>query len=114
MKQKEIVVRAFLKEIKNGYITFLFFANELEPFTKKFITEYYKGQNSTVTDNGFKVKYISNSKAFRDKAGLTQISIYDLINQGVEAKLLLKHFNFNANGKRIMGWNLTLICMNPI
>ena len=113
MKPKELIIRAYLKNVDSNHLTFLFFADDTEPFTKKFLTEYYNGQNSSITDSQFKVKYISSSAAYKDKAQLVQIPIHDLIGQSVEAHVLLKHYNFISNGKKIIGWNLTLLYMNP-
>jgi hypothetical protein len=112
--QRELTIRAFLREYKAGQLIFAFLDDEREPFTKKFLTECFRAQNSPVIPGGFKVKNVASSKAYRDKACLHQIPTMDLVNNVVEARVVMKHYSFTNKGKKIFGWNLTLIDMSPL
>lgn len=111
MKTKELIFKAYYAGHDDTYLQFFFLNDDAEQFTKKFLTEYYEGQNKGIGEASFKVKYNSKSRAYENKTLKNQIPIFDLERKVVELKVLLKHYSFTSNEKKIMGWHLTLIHM---
>jgi hypothetical protein len=113
MRSFEKNLRGLFYECDEKTATFYILAEEISPDTYKFLHTYFPGQNRSITANKFKVKISSNTKAHLDKAEQSPVYYMDLIEQMVEIKVLVKHYSFSSNGKKITGWNMQLIEMHP-
>lgn len=100
----------------NKKMTLLFLDDEIEPFTKSFLTKYYSSaQNNPVKYNEFYVKIDARkSICYLDKASQIIVPIQDNLDKVVIMDITIKHYNFTNNfGKKIIGWNIHLINMKP-
>ena len=119
MLRKEYNIKAYFKHYntENKKLTLLFLDNEVEPFTKDFLTKYYSNaQNNPIKDNEFYIKHdIKKSVCYLDKKEQVMIYIQDLLDQIVSIVIYIKHYNFSdrMTGKKIIGWNIHLVKMQP-
>lgn len=117
--RKELKIRAYYKSCDNESkkLTMLFLDDNIDPYTRSAITRlYYPAQcnpmNQAKTE--FYVKFNSASRAYLDLMDASPTSIQSLVDQVVEIIVYIRHYNFvGANGKKIIGWNLNLIKINP-
>lgn len=119
MKQKEITIKAFFKSYDENYkkLTLLFLDDEVEPFTKSFLTKYYSSaQNNPIKYGEFSVKHdVRKSRVYIDKGEQILAPIQDLLDQIVEMTVFIRHYNFtDKSGKKIIGWNINLVKMIPV
>jgi hypothetical protein len=116
MLKKEIYLRAFFKsyDSENKKLTMLFLDDEIEAFTKDFLNKYYSAaQNNPVKSQEFYVKWDKKSIAYVDKSGVCLVPVQELIDKVVNLCVYIKHYNFMSNGKKIQGWNINLVKINP-
>lgn len=114
--KKEINLKAYFKSYdqENKKLTLLFLNEEIEPFTKDFLTKYYSAaQNNPVKPQEFYVKWNKICKVYIDKADMCQVPVQSLQDKVVTLSVYIKHYNFVSYGKKIQGWNINLVKMNP-
>jgi hypothetical protein len=116
MRSKEFHIKAYYESYatdKNRLIM-LFLDDEVDPFTKSFLTKYYSSsQYNPIHNNKFDVKYTKKSIGYLDKAKQVITPVHNLVDQIVYMTVYISHYNFNANGKRIVGWNINLVDIAP-
>lgn len=114
---KHITIKAFLKtnDIANKKLTMIFLDDEVEKFTREFLTKYYNNaQNNPIRNNEFYVKFNFNSKCYLDKNKTCIGSMNALVDSVVLAKVYIKNYNFtNPDGRKIIGWNINLVDLWP-
>jgi hypothetical protein len=117
MRSKEFTIKAYFESYdrdKNKLIM-LFLDDEVDTFTKSFLTKYYSSsQYNPIHNNKFDVKYTKKSIGYLDKAKQAITSVHNLMDQIVNMTVYISHYNFNANGKRIVGWNINLVDITPV
>lgn len=116
MIRKEINLRAYFKSCEDKKLTMLFMDDDIETFTKQFLTKYYSNaQNNPIRNQEFYVKFDQKkSICYLDKADQIIIPIEELLNKFVEMTIYIKHYNFISNGRKVIGWNINLINMRPL
>lgn len=118
MLKKEINLRAYFKsyDATTKKATMLFLDDDTEKFTKEFLTQYYSAsQNNPIRMQEFYVKFDQKkSFCYLDKSDQIRVPIQDLLNKVIIMVVFIKHYNFNSNGKKIQGWNINLLKMNPL
>lgn len=116
MQYKILNVQGFFKTCDINYkkITFLLLDDEAN-LTKNILMKYHSEyQKNPINDTEFYVKFDNKSKCYIDKADLAQIPITNLVDQVVTMQVYMKHYAFTDKyGKKITGWTLNLIKMNP-
>ena len=117
MRSKDFNIKAYYESYdrdKNKLIM-LFLDDEVDPFTKSFLTKYYSSsQYNPIHSNKFDVKYTKKSIGYLDKAKQVITPVHNLVDQIVNMTVYISHYNFNSNGKRIVGWNINLVDIAPI
>lgn len=109
MRKKEYTFRAFLKSIDfdNKKIEFLFLDDEIEKFTKSFLSGYCNHMRTPVNSLGFVAKFDYSTISFSDKTQLCSTPLLQLVDKIVELTAEVKHYNFlDKNKTRIIGWKL--------
>lgn len=118
MSKKEFTIKAYFNSYNPEYkkMTMLFLDDEIEPFTKSYLTKYYFGaQNNPIKNGEFYVKFdVKKAKVYADKSCQFNTAVQELLDQVVEMRVYIKHYNFvDKSGKKIIGWNINLISMIP-
>ena len=115
MIRKEINLRAYFQSINGKKLTMLFMDDEVESFTKQFLTKYYSNaQNNPIRSQEFYVNFDpKKSICYLDKADQIIVPIEQLLNKFVLMTVYIKHYNFTSNGKKIIGWNINLLSIKP-
>ena len=118
MPQKVIQLKAFFKSYNEKYkkLTMLFLDDEIEPFTKSYLTKYYFAtQHNPINGMEFVVKFdATKAKIYKDKGDQLPVPIQDMLDQVVKLDIYIKHYNFtDKSGKKIIGWNINLVKMTP-
>ena len=119
MIKKEITLTAYFKQYdeNNKKLTMLFLDDEIEPFTKSFLTKYYDtAQNNPIKDNEFYIKFdLRKSVCFLDKGYQIIVPVQDMLDKIVCMTVAIRNYNFTNNmGKKIIGWNIHLLTMKPV
>lgn len=107
---KQVTLKGFLKNISEKKITFLFLDDDIDPFTSKFLRNYYTDQLTPVKHNEFTVKILNKSRAYMDKNKLHPTTFDYFINKMVCINVQLRHYYFNKKN----GWSMDLIDMVEI
>lgn len=115
----QVTLRGLLKSCDKDSkkIILILLDREIEKFTFDYLNN--KSNPIEITplsyNNHFYVKLNRQSKAYLDKNCETITSIENLIDQVVNLSVKVYHFNFRdqKSGKKVRGWNLTLINMYP-
>lgn len=116
MRSKEFAITAYYEsyEKDKNKLIMLFLDDEVDSFTKSFLAKYYSSsQHNPIHNNKFDVKYTKKSIGYLDKAKHAITPIHNLVDQIVNMTVYISHYNFNANGKRIVGWNVNLVDIAP-
>lgn len=116
MSKKILQVKGYYKSIDTNYkkLTLLFLDDEIDD-TRNILQRFYSDKhNNPIRHNEFTVKFDTKSKCFIDKSDMSQVPLLDLVDQTVILQVYIKHYNFtDKTGKKISGWNINLIKMNP-
>lgn len=116
MRSKEFHIKAYYEsyDTERNKLIMLFLDDEVDSFTKSFLTKYYSSsQYNPVHNNKFDIKYTKKSIGYSDKSKQAILSIHNLVDQMVCMTVYISHYNFNSNGKRIVGWNINLVDIRP-
>ena len=117
MVKKVVTIKAFLKECDtdNKKLTMLFLDDEIERFTKNFLTNYYSNaQNNPIKGEEFYIKYCDKSRFFLDKVGVVIGDVQTLVDSIVIVQVHIRHYNFtDKSGRKVVGWSINMIQMKP-
>jgi len=117
MRSKEFNIKAYYEgcDRDKNKLIMLFLDDEVDSFTKSFLTKYYSSSqhNPIHNNNKFDIKFTKKSIGYLDKAKQAITPIHNLVDQIVYMTVYISHYNFNANGKRIVGWNINLVDIAP-
>jgi hypothetical protein len=99
-------------------ITLSFIDKDIEPFTYNYLHNKYSAQHvNPFNQIDFWVKFNPNkSKIYLDKGEQINTTIYNLMDQNVELVITIFNYNFKdkSSGKKIQGFSLNLVKMQPI
>lgn len=114
----QVTLRGLLKSCDKDSkkITLILLDREIEKFTYDYLNNKSNPiEINPVSYNHFYVKLNKQSKAYSDKNCKTINPIENFIDQVVNLTVKVYHFDFRdkKSGKKVRGWNLTLIDMYP-
>ncbi len=114
MQPFEQKLQAYFHLVKDGWAIFHIPDKQFMPDTYNFLTQYSPRGNRSIKGNTFKVKLPGMPLAYLDKARQVQIPLIDLVGQMVEITVQVKHYSFMTKGKKIYGWNMSLVEAHPL
>lgn len=113
MPPQILILRGFFKSYESGKIALLFLSDEQDD-SKRTLLRFYSGlHNNPMKYEEFYVKYDTRSVFYADRGDAAITIIDELCGKYVELRAVVKNYTFTSRGKKISGWNLTLLKMNP-